>query len=238
MWANRKNINIREATEHFPTCLEKAIKQYGYIDEWSPECDFNASSCLQTCLRDNEEATKQTSDERTSEPVSSLVNIHKLEYGTENKKPFGSLQSKSLMRFCAGMGGENDAYVRYSSTEPGAVFTTASRKPLPPATMTDMEEKVCTLGGQKMNFLTIQYHFHMVLMYVRIFSISHCILLSKNMVVQNPKLRKIQLYRTIHCEIVMHVESGSSRIKSPIRSLPMRYHVYKCNHIMTVIVGL
>jgi hypothetical protein len=66
-----------------------------------------------------------------------------------------------------------------------------------------------------MSFPTIQYHFHMVLMYVRIFSISYCIILSKNMVVQNCKFGKIQLYRTNYCEIVLHVESGSSPIKKP-----------------------
>jgi hypothetical protein len=51
-------------------------------------------------------------------------------------------------------------------------------------------------GGQKMSFPTIQYQFHTVLMYVRIFSISYCFLLSKNTVVQNLELRKIQFYRT------------------------------------------
>jgi hypothetical protein len=71
-----------------------------------------------------------------------------------------------------------------------------------------------TSGGQKMSFPNIQYHFHTVLMYVRIFSISYCILLSKNTVVQNPELRKIQLYRTIHCEIVMLFDSARDGRKS------------------------
>jgi hypothetical protein len=73
-----------------------------------------------------------------------------------------------------------------------------------------------------MSFRTIQYHFYTVLLYLCIFSgSSYCILLSKNTVVQNLEFRKIQLYRTNYCEIMMHVESGSLPIKSPICSLPM-----------------
>jgi hypothetical protein len=59
-------------------------------------------------------------------------------------------------------------------------------------------KKQDTSGGQKMRFSTIQYQFHTVLMYVRIFSTSYCFLLSKNKVVQNLEFRKIQFYRTYY----------------------------------------
>jgi hypothetical protein len=81
-----------------------------------------------------------------------------------------------------------------------------------------------------MSFRTIQYHFYTVLLYLRIFSGCYCILLSKNTVVQNLEFRKIQLYRTNYCEIMMHVESGSLPIKSSICSLPMWYRLYKWPH--------
>jgi hypothetical protein len=55
--------------------------------------------------------------------------------------------------------------------------------------------------------------------------------------VQNLEFRKIHYYKTNYCKIMMHVESGSYLIKSPICSLPMQYHLYKCDHIMAVIVG-
>jgi hypothetical protein len=96
-------------------------------------------------------------------------------------------------------------------------------------------------GGQKMSFPTIQYHFHTVLMYVRIFSISYCIILSKNTVVQNREFGKIQLYRTNYCEIVLHVESGSSPIKiiHPVSThamapLRMRPHHDSCHWIVNI----
>jgi hypothetical protein len=92
-----------------------------------------------------------------------------------------------------------------------------------------------------MSFPTIQYHFHTVLMYVRIFSISNCIILSKNTVVQNREFGKIQLYRTNYCEIVLHVESGSFPIKitHPVSThamppLRMQPHHDSCHWIVNI----
>jgi hypothetical protein len=92
-----------------------------------------------------------------------------------------------------------------------------------------------------MRFPTIQYHFHTVLMYVRIFSTSYCIILSQNTVVQNREFGKIQLYRTNYCEIVLHVESGSSPIKKnppfsthAMPPLQMQPHHDSCRWIVNI----
>jgi hypothetical protein len=76
------------------------------------------------------------------------------------KKFFGSLQYNSFsdefwrtwisaideMRFCVGLGGKQDAYVRCSCTERDAVFSTAGRNLYHTLPMTEMEERILSLA--------------------------------------------------------------------------------------------
>jgi hypothetical protein len=56
------------------------------------------------------------------------------------------------MRFCRGLGGKSDAYVRCSSHEDEAIFTTAGRFTYHALPLTDMEEKIISLACFVMSF--------------------------------------------------------------------------------------
>jgi hypothetical protein len=151
---NRKKLDLAEATRQFPDALISAIGKYGYIDEWACAVDFNPTVFPP--------ANKQK--KHTDRPI---VKKHNFIYGKNKEKTFWFvsidnafsepfwdcwISAINKMRFCCGLGRKSEAYVRCSSPEDQAIFTTSGRFTYHALPITDMEEKILSLARFVMSF--------------------------------------------------------------------------------------
>jgi hypothetical protein len=158
---HNKSIKLEEYLNDFPVHLQSAIECYGYIDKWASQCSFNAYSCVDKCADSGEK--KSVTKRSVHAPSVKIHNFH----ATVFKKKFWFITiqysfSDSFwrtwisaideMRFCVGLGGKQDAYVRCSCTERDAVFTTARKYVYHTLPMTEMEEKILSLARFVMSY--------------------------------------------------------------------------------------
>lgn len=151
--SKRPKIDLATATSKFPDALIAAIQKYGYIDEWACAVDFNPA------LLPTKKLNKKK--DRPS------VNKHLFNYGKNEEQTFWFISINNAfsdpfwncwisaidnMRFCLGLGGKSEAYVRCSSTEEDAIFTTAGRFTYHTMPLTDMEERIISLACFVMSF--------------------------------------------------------------------------------------
>jgi hypothetical protein len=159
---NRAIVDIAEATKNFPRALERAIQHYGYIDVWAKSVDYNPSYALH-------KANKLKPKSGTSSDIPD-VNIQLFEYGGKRlpkksfwfimisnsfTEPFWAELMSGLdnLQFSAGLGGKQNAYVRCSSSEKDAVFTTAGGRHLYQCLpWTYIEEKIVALAKFVISF--------------------------------------------------------------------------------------
>jgi hypothetical protein len=158
---NRQAIKLERHTKDFPAQLESAITCYGYINEWASQCGYNAYCCFDNHV----EKEKEHKESKNSDHAPS-VKIHNF-HATVLKKKFWFITIQNSfsdefwrtwisaideMRFCVGLGGKQDAYVRCSSTERDAVFSTAGRNLYHTLPMTEMEERILSLARFVMSY--------------------------------------------------------------------------------------
>jgi hypothetical protein len=151
----RKKLDLATATSKFPDALISAIETNGYIDEWVSTVDFNPNVFPPSAYK------KQKQTERP------IVKKQNFIYGKNKEKTFWFMSIDNAfsdpfwdcwisainkMRFCLGLGGKSEAYVRCSSSEDDAIFTTAGRFTYYALPLSDMEEKILSLARFVMSF--------------------------------------------------------------------------------------
>jgi hypothetical protein len=153
--AFRPSIAFEIYLTDFPACIEKAINSYGYIDECANQCNHNATLCFDN-VHDRKLKRNQKSNSLLKRNHSlPSVKTHQFPLRDPNKSIwFMTIQnsfsdsfwdtwitSLDNLRFCKGMGGKHEAFVRCSCSEENAVFTTGGRHLYHALPMSDMEKK-------------------------------------------------------------------------------------------------
>jgi hypothetical protein len=146
----RDRIDIRLYTDKFPKALENAIKVNGFIDKWAFKVNFDAS--LPPSIIEDESPKKRKS---SGPDLCVEIFTNQKEY-EENQSSFWFVSINDAfsdsfwvewvaaidhMRFCIGLGSKTNAYVRCSSTEDAAVFTTSGKFTYEALPCIPMEEK-------------------------------------------------------------------------------------------------
>jgi hypothetical protein len=160
----RKEMDIDHETIGFPTALSNEITHIGYIDTWANRANYDHTLLYTSSLG---EKKKDTSiDEKSTQSMESKIKTHWFECNPSGKTfwlmtidtAFSDdfwkeyINAIDEMRFCVGLGGKSDAYVRCASTEPDAIFTTGGRNIYHALPMTDFEEKIIRLAKFVMSF--------------------------------------------------------------------------------------
>jgi hypothetical protein len=156
--SKRSKLDLVVATKNFPIALTHAIEQFVFIDEWASIVGFDATIPIKNRRQ------KKLNGEHGKK---SIVKTYIVPYGKKKEKQFWFMTIDNAfsdsfwdtwttaidqMRFCKGLGGKADAYVRCSSSEPGAIFTTARKYTYKALGHTAMEETILSLARFVMKF--------------------------------------------------------------------------------------
>jgi hypothetical protein len=176
---NLKEINLCKETIGFPKELADAIDNNGYIDKWASQVQFDHTMHITSHRRNNNDKDDKArrnnndkDDKAASRDSVPKVTTKLFEYGKEGKlfwfmtidNAFSNdfwrewIRAIDEMRFCVGLRGKGDAYVRCSSAENGSIFTTGERNMYHTLPMTDMEEKILRLAKFVMSFQQSYVH--------------------------------------------------------------------------------
>jgi hypothetical protein len=98
--AKRKKIDISSEAENIPEFFKKAIKRFGYIDEWSTQCAFNPLACLDECLEDDDNDIPQQQVKKKKSD--SLVENHQFQHKPKKIKFWFITIKKLLYRLILG----------------------------------------------------------------------------------------------------------------------------------------
>jgi hypothetical protein len=153
-----------------PYALKHAIQQYGFIDEWASKVHFDATIPTMDSINGPTKILKKANQIATNQPLNKARRTVNIKLFTRQgddtplfwfmaidnafSESFWEQWNSSIdeMRFCVGLGGKNNAYVRSSAHDAGAVFTTASRFTYETLPMSKMEEKILSLAKFVMSF--------------------------------------------------------------------------------------
>jgi hypothetical protein len=171
MGTNRADgFDIVKETIGFPKALSKEIESNGYyIDEWAERLSYNHTLSLSKLGKKRKADGLENKTRRNGGPK---IKTHLFETGQTGQhfwiitieeafsKPFWDeyIYAIDEMRFCMGLGGKSDAYVRCSSMEECAIFTTGGRFTYYSLPMTKLEEKIMRLARFVMSFQRSYIH--------------------------------------------------------------------------------
>jgi hypothetical protein len=166
------NLNLQEETQKFPLALKEAIACHGYIDEWALKVQFNTTlpriipKPTKKCEKQKRNIDPNHQESEKDGPAVSIKNITYLDQD-DKKQSFWFLTINNAfsdsfwdqwtsaidqMRFCVGLGGKQNAFVRCASREEGAIFTTCGRFTYHVLPLSEMEEKIMKLSRFVMAF--------------------------------------------------------------------------------------
>jgi hypothetical protein len=166
------DLKLQEETQKFPLALKEAIACHGYIDDWAVKVQFNPTlpRIIPTCSNKHKKQKKNIDlNHQEGEKNGPTVSIKNITYSDDNdtnqsfwfvtineafSDSFWNQWTSAIdnMRFCVGLGGKQNAFVRCSSQEPGAIFTTGGRFTYHVLPLSEMEQKILNLSRFVMGF--------------------------------------------------------------------------------------
>jgi hypothetical protein len=131
----RPRLDISKQTDGFPLTIRNAVCKNGFIDKWAEKLSYNASMVfhksnnVDLVVLENEDCCNPQVEFRHFE-YNSTPNHKKSFWFISITNSFSDSFWDQLttgineLRFCTGLGGKHNAYVRCSSLETDAVFST------------------------------------------------------------------------------------------------------------------
>jgi hypothetical protein len=150
------DIELPHLLENFPIALENAIEAHGYIDEWALKVNFDATIPPHSCCKKRkiQNAPKVLTKKITYNEEGVIKSFWFMTITNSFSDPFWKAWTTAIdeMRFCVGLGGKGNAFVRCSSNEDHAIFTTGGKYTYHALPLSTMEEKILSLAKFVMAF--------------------------------------------------------------------------------------
>jgi hypothetical protein len=161
--ATREDIDLFKETMDFPSALANEIQKNGYIDEWAERVNFDHTEITPHLAKEKKKTKKDDSSGCITAPKVKQYFFNRghstqkfwfMTIDNAFSKDFWDTWITALdeMRFCVGLGGKSDAYVRCSSSEKGAIFTTSGRYMYHTLPLHEMEARIIRLAKFVMSF--------------------------------------------------------------------------------------